>query len=173
MLRSTHEAQQAQGWHPLNRRFELMMVGLLYLCLTSFGMVTIAYGADERATVDAIPQAKVARQKLRLPMVDRADVRFSRFYTIEGPSKSNTGPFVQDDQGFVWFGTPYGLNRFDGYNFKVFAHDPRDPKSISGSLITALFKDRTGALWVGCNHFLNKFDSETETFTRYPVPYVF
>jgi hypothetical protein len=49
-----------------------------------------------------------------------------------GPSKSNAGPVVQDNQGFVWFGTPYALNRFDGYNFKVFTHDPGDPKSISG-----------------------------------------
>ena len=98
---------------------------------------------------------------------------FARFYTIEGPSKSNAGPFVQDDQGFVWFGTPYGLNRFDGYNFKVFTPDPENPKSISGPVITALFKDHNGSLWVGCNQFLNKFDSETETFTRYQVPYVF
>jgi streptogramin lyase len=105
--------------------------------------------------------------------MDRADIRFARFYTIEGPSKSNAGPFVQDDQGFVWFGTPYGLNRFDGYNFKVFTHDPGNPKSISGSSITALFKDHNGSLWVGCNQFLNKFDSKTEAFTRYRVSYVF
>jgi PAS domain S-box-containing protein len=106
-------------------------------------------------------------------MVDRANIRFERFYSVEGPSKSNVGPFVQDDQGFMWFGTPHGLNRFDGYTFKVFTHDPKNARSISGPFIHALFKDHTGTLWVGCNEFLNKFDSATETFTRYPVRSVF
>ena len=120
-----------------------------------------------------VQQVSVEPRPIRLPIIDGANIRFARFYTIEGPSKSNAGPFVQDDQGFVWFGTPYGLNRFDGYNFKVFTPDPENPKSISGPVITALFKDHNGSLWVGCNQFLNKFDSETETFTRYQVPYVF
>jgi hypothetical protein len=72
----------------------------------------------------------------------------------------------------MWFGTQYGLNRYDGYNFKIFAHDPEDPNSLSGVYIRALFKDRDGTLWVGCNQFLNKFDPKTETFTRYPIPFV-
>src|SRR5581483_4089759 len=72
---------------------------------------------------------------------------------------------------FVWFGTPYGLNRFDGYTFKVFVHDPANPKSISSSYVNSLFKDRDGTLWAGCDQYLNRFDSATESFTRYPVPY--
>ncbi|QNI32825.1 hypothetical protein H7849_02155 [Alloacidobacterium dinghuense] len=107
-----------------------------------------------------------------MPMIDGTDIRFARFYTVEGPSKSNTGPFAQDNQGFIWFGTPYGLNRFDGYTFKVFVHDPANPKSISSSYVHALFTDRSGTLWVGCDQYLNRFDSENETFTRYPVPHV-
>jgi hypothetical protein len=34
---------------------------------------------------------------------------------------------VQDDQGFMWFGSQYGLNRYDGYSFKVFKHEPGNP----------------------------------------------
>ena len=61
----------------------------------------------------------------------------------------------------VQFGTGYGLNRYDGYNFKVFVHDPRQPDSIGGNFISALFKpgsfrgvfsmleDRHGNLWIG------------------------
>jgi ligand-binding sensor domain-containing protein len=78
---------------------------------------------------------------------------------------------VQDDQGFMWFPTQYGLDRFDGYNFKVFVHDA-NPNSLSGVFINTLFKDRTGTLWVGCDQFLNRFDRETEAFTRYAVPTV-
>src|SRR5258708_19100916 len=149
-----------------------LLLPLLYLSLLS-GVVTNGSADDRRLGQGAVPQASVESRPIRLPIIDGANIRFARFYTIEGPSKSNAGRFVQDDQGFVWFGTPYGLNRFDGYNFKVFTHDPGNPKSISGSSITALFKDHNGSLLVGCNQFLNKFDSKTETFTRYPASYVF
>jgi ligand-binding sensor domain-containing protein len=79
---------------------------------------------------------------------------------------------VQDDQGFMWFGTQYGLNRFDGYSFKVFRPDPDNSNSLSGVFISALFKDRDGVLWVGCEQFLNRFERTAETFTRYPIPFV-
>ena len=39
---------------------------------------------------------------------------------------------VQDDQGFMWFGSQYGLNRYDGYKFKVFKHEPGNANSLSG-----------------------------------------
>jgi hypothetical protein len=148
------------------------LLSSLYLSLLP-GAVANGSADDPRLGHGAVPQASVVPRPIRLPIVDGANIRFARFYTIEGPSKSNAGPFMQDDQGFVWFGTPYGLNRFDGYNFKVFTPDPGNPKSISGPVITALFKDRNGSLWIGSNQFLNKFDSKTETFTRYQVPYVF
>ena len=72
----------------------------------------------------------------------------------------------------MWFGTQYGLNRYDGHNFKVFVPDPRNPNSLSGVFISALFKDRDGTLWVGCDRFLNKFEPATETFVQYPIPNV-
>ena len=107
-----------------------------------------------------------------MPVVDAKDIRFSRLSTDEGLSQTKVSQVVQDDQGFMWFGTQYGLNRYDGYHFKLFVHDPRNPNSLSGAYIRTLFKDRNGALWVGCDQFLNKFNRTTETFTRYPVPFV-
>jgi hypothetical protein len=103
-----------------------LLLPLLYLSLLS-GVVTNGSADDRRLGQGAVPQASVESRPIRLPIIDGANIRFARFYTIEGASKSNAGPFVQDDQGFVWFGTPYGLNRFDGYNFKVF--HPRPWKS--------------------------------------------
>jgi PAS domain S-box-containing protein len=79
---------------------------------------------------------------------------------------------VQDNAGFMWFGTRYGLYRYDGYIFKVFVRDPENPKSLDGVAVQALFKDRDGVLWVACGQSLNKYDEKTETFTRYPIPLV-
>jgi hypothetical protein len=46
----------------------------------------------------------------------------------------------------MWFGTQYGLNRFDGYNLKLFVHDAANPNSLSGVVVNSLFKDRDGAI---------------------------
>jgi ligand-binding sensor domain-containing protein/signal transduction histidine kinase len=131
--------------------------------------------ADKRhvtAPAGTVPQARIAPQPIQLPIIDGGEIRFARISTADGLSQTKVDRIIQDDQGFMWFGTQYGLNRYDGYNFKIFAHDPGDPNSLSGVYIRALFKDRDGTLWVGCNQFLNKFDPKTETFTRYPVPFV-
>ena len=67
---------------------------------------------------------------------------------------------VQDDLGFMWFGTLAGLNRFDGYTFKVFVHERGNPNSLSGVDIESLFKDRDGALWIGCEQAAGPLRSE-------------
>ncbi len=114
----------------------------------------------------------VEPRPISLPVVDGKGIRFTRLSTDEGLSQTKVNNIVQDDQGFMWFGTQYGLNRYDGYNFKLFVHDPGNPNSLSGVYVDSLFKDRDGALWVGCDQFLNKFNRANETFTRYPVPFV-
>ena len=124
------------------------------------------------ALVGTVPQASVAPRPIQLPIIDGADIRFARVSTTDGLSQVRGSLIVQDDQGFMWFGTRYGLNRFDGSNFKVFVHDPENPNSLSGVYITTLFKDREGMLWVGCYQFLNKLDPATEKVTRYPVAFV-
>lgn len=67
----------------------------------------------------------------------------------------------------MWFGTKDGLNRYDGYSFVVYRHDPADPLTISSSEITAIFEDSRGQLWVGTRAGLNRFDRVHETFRRY------
>jgi ligand-binding sensor domain-containing protein len=69
----------------------------------------------------------------------------------------------------MWFGTQYGLDRYDGYEFRVFTHDPTRENSLSCVYVNALFKDRSGALWVGCDYYLDRFDPVTETFTHYQI----
>jgi PAS domain S-box-containing protein len=147
---------------------------IAFLCTATSGMAQDAAGrpGNGPATPGVVAQAHVDPRTITLPVVDAKDIRFSRLSTDEGLSQTKVTQVVQDDQGFMWFATQYGLNRYDGYNFKLFVHDPRNPNTLSGVYIRTLFKDRDGALWVGCDQFLNKFNRATETFTRYPVPFV-
>jgi ligand-binding sensor domain-containing protein/signal transduction histidine kinase len=106
---------------------------------------------------------------VRIPVVDGDDIRFSRLSTAQGLSQTRVAQIVQDDQGFMWFGTEYGLDRYDGYEYKVFTHDPTRENSLSCVYIHSLFKDHSGTLWIGCDQFLDRFDAVSETFTHYRI----
>ena len=116
-----------------------------------------------------VRQAHVDRHTITLPVVDGQGIRFTRLSTEDGLSQTKVSQIVQDDQGFTWFGTQYGLNRYDGYKFKVFKHEPGRSNSLSGVFISSLFKDRAGWLWIGCDEYLDKFNPVTETFTHYRI----
>jgi PAS domain S-box-containing protein len=144
---------------------------LAVLCATKFGMARDGAGRPNNRPVnlEAVPQAYVAPRTITLPMVDGKGLRFTRLSTDDGLSQTKVSQIVQDDQGFMWFGSQYGLNRYDGYKFKVFKHEPGRTNSLSGVYIYSLFKDRSGLLWIGCDEFLDKFDPVTETFTHYRI----
>jgi signal transduction histidine kinase/ligand-binding sensor domain-containing protein len=75
---------------------------------------------------------------------------------------------LHDSKGLMWFGTNDGLNRYDGYAFTVYKHDPDDPHSLSHNRVWSLYEDASGALWVGTyGGGLNRFDRGLEQFTRY------
>ena len=95
-------------------------------------------------------------------------VRFDRFYTRDGLSQNKIFDIVQDTLGFIWIGTEDGLNRYDGYEFKIYKNDPNDIRSLSSNNIETLHITKSGDLWLGGNlGGLSKFDFNTETFTNY------
>ena len=95
------------------------------------------------------------------------EIKFDVISIEQGLSENVALSIAVDSPGFVWIGAQDGLNRYDGYNFRVFRHDPADPNSLSNSFISALHVDRRGDLWVGTADGVNRFDSRSETFIRY------
>ena len=73
---------------------------------------------------------------------------------------------VQDRAGFMWFGTKDGLNRFDGYSFKIFRNNPDDTGSIGSNFIHALYEDEAGTLWIGTEKGLYQYNALAEHFSR-------
>lgn len=96
--------------------------------------------------------------------------QFKQIKLEEGLSQSSVYCMIQDRKGFIWFGTANGLNRYDGYNFKVFVHDPLDTTSISDNTILSILEDSDGFIWVGTSDGkLNRFDRRTGTFKRIEI----
>lgn len=95
------------------------------------------------------------------------EFRFKRYSLEQGLSQGSVYAIEQDRRGFLWVGTQDGLNRFDGYRFRVFNHSPFDTTSLSHNRVTSLCADRRGNLWVGTGRGLNLMRFGGETFTRY------
>ncbi len=94
--------------------------------------------------------------------------RFFHLTTADGLSHDIVYAIVQDPQGFLWFGTQDGLNRYDGYTFTVFRHLRSDPASLVHNTVQALAVDSTGALWVGTVGGLDRYDRDRGHFVHYP-----
>lgn len=99
-------------------------------------------------------------------------IRFTHLGIQQGLSQSAVNCIFQDRRGFMWFGTQDGLNRFDGYTFTVFKHDPVNPRTLNDNFIYSIREDSAGTLWIGTMghpESLNRFEAGTETFTQIPA----
>lgn len=95
-------------------------------------------------------------------------IKFNHLTVENGLSNNDVNTLLQDRTGFIWFGTEDGLNRYDGYSFKIFRHNPVDSNSLSSNVVWSLVEDRKGNIWVGTvDGILNQFDPENEKFIRW------
>lgn len=92
---------------------------------------------------------------------------FSRITIDQGLSQNSVSCIIEDIDGFLWFGTNDGLNKYDGYSLTVYRSDFRDSSSISHNWIQSLYKDNHNDLWIGTRGGLNKFIRETDSFEKY------
>ena len=93
---------------------------------------------------------------------------FEHLSLEEGISYSLTYSILQDSKGFMWFGTFYGLIRFDGRDYTYYKHTPYDTNSVSSDDIISLYEDKNGFIWVGTwSGGLNRFDPNQEVFKHY------
>lgn len=94
----------------------------------------------------------------------------SRLYTSEKLSSGLITCICQDRYGFIWVGTEYGLNKFDGYRYTSYFHSRKDSTTLTDNEISTLFVGHDGQLWVGCSRGLVSYDYEHDCFRRYAFP---
>ena len=95
-------------------------------------------------------------------------LKFDHISLEQGLSQSNVLSIRQDSQGFMWFGTRDGLNKYDGYSFKLFKNDPHDPKSIRNNFVMDIVTAKNGDLWVATlGGGISRYDHDKENFTNY------
>ena len=96
------------------------------------------------------------------------NISFECLTLDQGLSQSTVQAIVQDHDGFMWFGTIDGLNKFDGYNFTVYQNQPGDSNSIADNWITSLCLGKDSSLWIGTlSRGLCRYDSHTDQFLNY------
>lgn len=134
---------------------------LLFVCLLCLAVWTAA----------PIEQLRVAARSAGVsarPVYSDGSIRFDRISNDHGLSMSVVQAIAQDHRGFLWFGTQDGLNRYDGYQFKIYKRIEGAANGLSGSWINALLVDPGGDLWIGTQGGgLNRLDPESERFTQY------
>lgn len=91
---------------------------------------------------------------------------FTRIDNRDGLSNNQIECIFKDSRGYVWVGTNFGLNRYDGYRFKIFKQDKNDDKSISFNAISSIQEDISGRLWIRSGDNYVVYDPLKEHFLR-------
>lgn len=85
----------------------------------------------------------------------------------DGLSQSTIFSMTQDHKGFLWIATETGLNRYDGYNFKIYLQEPEKPDSLSNSYVWSLLSDSHETLWAGTDNGLSRYNEDLDNFEHF------
>lgn len=100
-------------------------------------------------------------------LAQQKELMFENYTSEQGLSSNWVRDIDQDSLGYMWMATNDGLNRFDGYRFKVYRKEEGNPRSLPSHFIRCMHVDRGGKLWVGFNGGLSEYIKETDDFTNY------
>ena len=100
------------------------------------------------------------------PGQDQA-LKFERFSIEDGLAHTAIRQIVQDHQGFLWMITPNGINRYDGYRFQTYRHDPYDSTSLTANSQNVIHVGHSGTIWIGNFDGLCRYNPITDNFTRF------
>jgi signal transduction histidine kinase/ligand-binding sensor domain-containing protein/DNA-binding response OmpR family regulator len=87
-----------------------------------------------------------------------------RLYTSDKLSSNLITCICQDKAGYIWIGTEYGLNKFDGYRFTNYLHKRNDSSSLLDNVVVSMFVDHSGNLFVGTNKGICKYNYRDDCF---------
>jgi len=99
------------------------------------------------------------------------DLKFDHLTTENGLPQNTIHGIAKDKYGFMWFGTWSGLCRYDGYNFKIYRHQPGNNRSINNSRIHNIISDSAQNLWIQTfdESVACRYNYETDDFDRFPA----
>ena len=94
---------------------------------------------------------------------------FRKYQVNNGLSENTVQAILQDRQGFLWFGTKDGLNRFDGKEYRIFRNNPLNNGSIGNNFIRTIHEDSNGRLWIGTDNKIFIYNTATENFSPFDI----
>ena len=103
---------------------------------------------------------------LALPVAVAADYLFKTLEARDGLTSSQVNCILKDSRGYMWFGTPAGLYRFDGYTFRNFQSDSQNGSSLSDSYINSIQETLDGNLLIETASGYCIYHPQTESFER-------
>jgi diguanylate cyclase (GGDEF)-like protein len=144
-----------------------------FLSLLALLVVAGPVGADKNDNTDIAVSGSVPLPITESKKSEQASIQSVYDFDIlqwtnnDGLSSNSVRAITQDALGYIWLGTLYGLNRFDGLQFEHYTTD--NTRHLASNTITRLLKDSTGYIWVGTKAGLSGFDPITLKFERYPI----
>jgi ligand-binding sensor domain-containing protein len=106
-------------------------------------------------------------QSVASPLDLSQQLKVNSFSTTDGLTQASVFDIVQDTEGYIWFATQDGLNRFDGENFSHYRTNAQNEYSLADNFVRNLFIDNQGTLWVGTQNGLSKYNNQLDNFTNY------
>lgn len=136
--------------HNIKHIISLFFKKRLIICLILFGIGSTVYTQENH--------------------VFSNNLNFKNISTGDGLSQRSVVNIIQDNQGFLWFGTRYGLSKYDGESFQNYNYNSEDIHSLSHNRITNLVLDNQGRIWVGTMKGLNLYNRNKNNFDRIKKP---